>query len=170
MLSCLPPLCRLSPPRRLTMSVVLRRYLSVLAVLLSPALCHAANEGDCFEKAGVYQGVNPMLLRAIAWFESKGDPGAVHRNADGSIDIGQLQINSVHFSSLAKQGIPARALADACVNIYVAAWLLKQKMVKHGNTWQAVGAYHSETPDKRDAYARSIQKVLVTWGALPVAW
>jgi soluble lytic murein transglycosylase-like protein len=78
-----------------------------------------------------------------------------------------LQINSIHFSALAQQGVPARALTDACVNIFVAAWLLKQKMVKYGNTWHAVGAYHSETPIKRDAYARDIQKILVTWGQLP---
>ena len=58
------------------------------------------------------------------------------------------------------------ALTDACVNVFVAAWLLKQKMVRHGNTWRAIGAYHSETPAQRDSYARSIQRVLVSWGEL----
>jgi hypothetical protein len=53
--------------------------------------------------------------------------------------------------------------------VYVAAWLLKQKMVKYGNTWRAIGAYHSESPRLRDAYARSIQKILVMWGELQVA-
>jgi len=106
------------------------------------------------------------VLRAIVWFESKGDAGAIHRNADGSVDIGQAQINSIHFSTLARYGVPRRALTDACVNVFVAAWLLKQKMVRHGNTWRAVGAYHSETPVHRDAYARSIQRVLMSWGEL----
>ncbi|MHA6893566.1 lytic transglycosylase domain-containing protein [Ralstonia pseudosolanacearum] len=137
---------------------------AALALGLSSLAAHAA--GDCFEQAGAYQGVNPTVLRAIAWFESKGDPRAVHRNADGSVDIGQAQINSIHFGTLARYGVPQHALTDACVNIYVAAWLLKQKMVKHGNTWRAIGAYHSETPAQRDAYARSIQRVLVTWGEL----
>ncbi|WP_224788650.1 lytic transglycosylase domain-containing protein [Pandoraea terrae] len=137
--------------------------------MISSMFCRSAMADDCFEQAGMYQGVNPTLLRAIAWYESKGDPRAVHRNANGSVDIGQLQINSVHFTALAQNGVPSRALTDACVNIYVAAWLLKQKMVKYGNTWSAVGAYHSETPNKRDAYARGIQKVLVTWGELPTA-
>jgi len=134
-------------------------------VLALPCLAaHAA--GDCFEQAGAYQGVNPTVLRAIVWFESKGNPDAVHRNADGSVDIGQAQINSIHFSTLARYGVPRNALADACVNVYVAAWLLKQKMVRHGNTWRAIGAYHSETPAHRDAYARSIQRVLMSWGEL----
>jgi hypothetical protein len=90
-------------------------------------------------------------------------------NANGSIDVGQLQINSIHFGDLARQGVPHRALTDPCVNVYVAAWLLKQKMVKYGNTWRAIGAYHSESPRLRDAYARSIQKILVMWGELQVA-
>ncbi|AEG67913.1 lytic transglycosylase domain-containing protein [Ralstonia solanacearum] len=137
---------------------------TALAFCLSSLAALAA--GDCFEQAGTYQGVNPTVLRAIVWFESKGDPRAVHRNADGSVDIGQAQINSIHFGTLAHYGVPRHALTDACVNIYVAAWLLKQKMVKHGNTWRAIGAYHSETPAQRDAYARSIQRVLVTWGEL----
>ncbi|WP_426395214.1 lytic transglycosylase domain-containing protein [Ralstonia sp. R-29] len=141
------------------------RQLGVALMLaLSSLAAHAA--GDCFERAGSYQGVNPTVLRAIVWFESKGNASAVHRNADGSVDIGQAQINSIHFSTLARYGVPRHALTDACVNVFVAAWLLKQKMVRHGNTWRAIGAYHSETPAHRDAYARSIQRVLLSWGEL----
>jgi soluble lytic murein transglycosylase-like protein len=139
---------------------------AVLALSLS---CGVARADDCFNQAGVYQGVNPSVLRAIAWFESKGDPTAIKRNANGSVDVGQLQINSIHFGDLARQGVPHGALTDPCVNIYVAAWLLKQKMVKYGNTWRAIGAYHSESPKFRDAYARSIQQILVDWGELPSA-
>ena len=135
-----------------------------LMLVLGSLAAHAA--GDCFEQAGSYQGVNPTVLRAIVWFESKGNASAVHRNADGSVDIGQAQINSIHFSTLARYGVPRHALTDACVNVFVAAWLLKQKMVRHGNTWRAIGAYHSETPAHRDAYARSIQRVLLSWGEL----
>ena len=137
------------------------------AVLLTLSATGAtARADDCFEQAGVYQGVNPLVLRAVAWRESKGNPAAINRNANGSIDVGQLQINSVHFGDLKREGIPHRALTDACVNVYVAAWLLKQKMVKYGNTWRAIGAYHSESPKERDAYARSIQEILVSWGEL----
>jgi soluble lytic murein transglycosylase-like protein len=147
--------------------VSLKNFCIALAWLSMCGVAHAAD--DCFNEAAAYQGVNPWILRAVAWYESKGDPGAIHRNADGSIDVGQLQINSIHFGDLAREGVPHRALTDPCVNVYVAAWLLKQKMVKHGNTWRAIGAYHSETPKQRDAYARSIQQVLVAWGQLPSA-
>jgi len=55
-------------------------------------------------------------------------------------------------------------LLDRCINIYVAAWRLKTKMAKYGNTWEAIGAYHSETPQYRDRYARDIQQILTSWG------
>jgi soluble lytic murein transglycosylase-like protein len=147
--------------------VSLKLFYAALAWLSVCGAAHAAD--DCFNEAAAYQGVNPWVLRAVAWYESKGDPSAIHQNADGSIDVGQLQVNSIHFGELAREGVPHRALTDPCVNVYVAAWLLKQKMVKHGNTWRAIGAYHSETPKQRDAYARSIQQVLVAWGQLPSA-
>jgi soluble lytic murein transglycosylase-like protein len=144
-----------------------RKFTLLPVALLLAAVMPRAQ--DCFNEAGVYQGVNPSVLRAVAWFESKDDPAALNHNSNGSIDIGQLQINSIHFGDLAKQGIPHRALTDPCVNVYVAAWLLKQKMVKYGNTWRAIGAYHSESPKARDAYARSIQKILISWGELQPA-
>jgi soluble lytic murein transglycosylase-like protein len=143
-------------------SWVARHFLPLLCVAAFSAPTYA--DTDCFAEAGAYQGVNPIILRAIAWFESKGDPSAVHRNADGSIDVGQAQINSSHFGELRRNGVPPGALKDACVNTYVEAWMLKQKMIRHGNTWQAIGAYHSETPKLRDEYARSIHAVLVSWG------
>jgi soluble lytic murein transglycosylase-like protein len=139
-----------------------RLFLAFVCIAAFSLPAHA--DSDCFAQAGAYQGVNPMILRAIAWFESKGDPGAVHRNADGSIDVGQAQINSIHFGELRRYGVPPGALKDACVNTYVAAWMLKQKMIRYGNTWRAVGAFHSETPRLRDEYARSIHAVLVSWG------
>ncbi|GAB5099885.1 MULTISPECIES: lytic transglycosylase domain-containing protein [unclassified Caballeronia] len=146
-----------------------RLALAACAALGLSLASGAVHADDCFELAGAYQGVNPLVLRAVAWRESKGDASAINRNANGSIDVGQLQINSIHFPDLARQGIPHRALADPCVNVFVAAWLLKQKMVKYGNTWRAIGAYHSESPKHRDAYARSIQSILVSWGELQPA-
>jgi lysozyme-related protein Hpa2 len=121
---------------------------------------------DCFDSAGTYQGVSPPVLRAIAWVESHGNPAAVHHNANGSTDIGELQINSVHLRELAVYGINAEGLRNECVNIYVAAWHLKKQMVKYGNTWNAVGAYHSENPRLRDQYASMVKSTLVRWGLL----
>ncbi len=145
-----------------------RGYLAAVLVLMLSAWSRLAC-ADCFDDAALYQHVNPMMLRAIVWQESHGHVSALHNNTNGSIDVGLAQINSIHFPALAGYGIAPSALYNGCVNVYVAAWLLKQKMNKYGNTWAAVGAYHSETPDKRDGYARSIHAILAAWGKVPAA-
>ncbi len=107
-----------------------------------------------------------MILRAIAWQESHNRPDAVHENANGSSDFGLMQINSVHLTALSAYGITASTLKQACPNVYVAAWHLRRKMLRHGNTWEAVGAYHSETPTLRDHYSQSIIAILRQWKVL----
>ena len=146
-------------------NAMLRRGVAY-ALLLLALCCRSAIAADCYEDAAVYQHVNPLILHAIAWQELHDHPQATHINENGSIDVGSLQINSIHFARLAGYGISQAALYNECVNVYVAAWLLKQKMIKYGNTWQAIGAYHSETTDRRDAYARAIETILVSWGKL----
>jgi soluble lytic murein transglycosylase-like protein len=130
-----------------------------IAALLSAGSARA----DCFDEAASYQKVNPLILRAIAWQESHNRPTAVHKNANGSTDYGVMQINSVHLPVLAQYGISQGTLMEPCKNVYIAAWHLRQKMNKYGNTWAAVGAYHSETPTLRDQYALAIADILRKW-------
>jgi soluble lytic murein transglycosylase-like protein len=118
---------------------------------------------DCFDEAAKYQKVNPLILRAIAWQESHNRPDAVNKNANGSIDYGLMQINSIHLNTLSQYGISSGTLMEPCKSVYVAAWHLRQKMNKYGNSWQAVGAYHSETPAERDKYSRQIIGILSRW-------
>jgi soluble lytic murein transglycosylase-like protein len=135
--------------------------LSLYSLIMPPA------NADCFDSAARYQHVNPMILRAIAWQESHYQPQALRRNTNGSIDYGLMQINSIHLSALSKYGVSSATLMQPCSSIYIAAWHLRQKMNKYGNTWAAVGAYHSETPALRDAYARQVAMILERWRKPP---
>ena len=107
----------------------------------------------CWQEAGSRYQVDPALLYAIARTESGLNPAASHRNRDGSIDIGLMQINSAWLPDLAKHGISAQDLWEPCTNIHVGAWVLAQKIRKLGMTWDAVGAYNATTPVKRISYA-----------------
>jgi lysozyme-related protein Hpa2 len=130
-------------------------------LLLSAGLsCSLPAHADCFDDAAQYHSVNPRILRAIAWVESRGRGDAVHLNRNGSIDYGIMQINSIHLRDLGHYGISSTTLMSPCVNIYVAAWHLKTMMRKYGNTWTAVGAYHSESPSERDHYTRMIRSLI----------
>lgn len=127
---------------------------ALAAAGMLPAGVHAAT--DCFLAAGAYQHVSPVVLQAIAWQESHGNPLALHRNRNGSVDYGMMQINSIHLAVLSRYGLSAADLMNPCANVYVAAWYLHQMVIKYGNTWEAIGAYHSETPAERDRYAHAI--------------
>jgi len=141
----------------------MKRALVILAFSLAGLSASSAARADCFDEAARYQKVNPLVLRAIAWQESHNRPDARHKNDNGSVDYGLMQINSVHLPMLSQYGISTGTLMEPCKNVYVAAWHLRQKMNKYGNSWQAIGAYHSETPSLRDRYARQIADILLRW-------
>jgi Transglycosylase SLT domain len=122
---------------------------------------------DCIYEAAQHHGVNPHVLRAIGWHESRLRPNALGRNHNGSVDIGAFQINSIHLGKLSKYGVTAGSLKNGCVSAYVAAWHYKKQVYEFGNTWRAVGAYHSRTPARSAWYANAIAKVLMKWNILP---
>lgn len=158
---CLPGTMRSRPARS---------FAAWAAPLVTAMLCCAplrAHAVDCFDAAASYQHVNPMVLRAIAWQESHNRADAKHVNANGSVDYGVMQINTIHLPALARYGIDRDALMSPCKNIYIAAWQLRKQIIKYGNTWAAVGAYHSATPALRDQYAQQIAAILRRWGVLP---
>ncbi|HEF4770666.1 TPA: lytic transglycosylase domain-containing protein [Burkholderia multivorans] len=144
-----------------------RRFASLVWIAAGAWFASANAHADCFDEAARYQKINPLILRAIAWQESRNRPSALNKNTNGSVDYGLMQINSVHLSTLSRYGIDRDTLMEPCKNVYIAAWHLRQKMNRYGNTWQAVGAYHSETPALRDKYARQIAAILAQWKLLP---
>lgn len=106
----------------------------------------------CVAPAAEYHQVNPQILEAILRVESNLNPNTVVRNTNNSIDVGIAGINSIHFKELGKFGIGPSDLLKPCIGIYVAAWHLAKQYRKFGNTWWAVGAYHSNTPEHNTRY------------------
>ena len=125
--------------------------------LSSLLLLPTATIADCITDAAAYHHVNPTVLYAIAKHESRLNPSFIGTNKNGTIDVGLFGINSVHFNDLKKFGITQAKLLDPCVNAYVGAWLYSQKVGRYGNTWEAVGAYHSKTPQFKYSYVSKIQ-------------
>jgi hypothetical protein len=143
-----------------------RLWVLSLALLFVPAGSQAADVCT-WESAAARYGVNPQVLYAIAEQESSLNPAAIHHNTDGSYDLGLTQINSIWLPHLSKFGITSEHLMDPCTNLHVGAYILALSMKKHGNTWQAIGAYHSNTPWRRDRYAESIHRRLGSIGLTP---
>ncbi len=127
--------------------------LAALLVALLPSAVLAAQLG-CLEHAAAWAGVHPTVLRAMAWVESRGNRAAVNWNANGTYDVGLMQINSAwHQGGLAP--LWAR-LGDPCVNVAAAAWILTLCTEEYGYTWDAVGCYHAGAGWTRSAARRAI--------------
>lgn len=121
------------------------RYAAKLVLGTITFLFAFVANGDCWSSAGERYELNPWLLYSIAQVESGLDPGAVNHNADGSYDIGLMQINSWWLDKLTVYGIDKQRLGDPCTNIFVGAWILKQSINLFGNNWKSVGAYNAGT-------------------------
>jgi hypothetical protein len=73
-------------------------------------------------------------------------------NYNGSYDLGPMQVNTLWMPQLARNWkvsvSTARAWVrdDPCTNVYVAAWILKQKIVESGSLYYGIAHYHSATP------------------------
>jgi len=138
------------------------RRLTIAMLLIAAAISGPA-WASCWEQAGAQYGVDPVLLRSIAWTESHGRPDAVGpRLASGNVAIGQLQINTNHLSELAKFGIHKTDLFDACVSEVVGAWVLADCIQRLGATWRAVGCYNTGPGSNNTAaqlrYIRDVQR------------
>jgi lysozyme-related protein Hpa2 len=146
--------------------VLLGALVHVPAHARNPPVAPDAAIVACVDAASTRHGINPDLLLAILRVESglRADP--VRRNQNGSIDVGIAQINSIHFPTLRRHGIEGTHLLDPCVGIHVAAWHLKNQILRHGNTWFAVGAYHSATPHFNQLYQGRVARELRRMGKL----
>jgi len=115
----------------------------------------------CWEQAALKYGVNVQLLYAIAKTESSLTPTAVNRsNANGTYDVGLMQINSSWLPRLRQYGITEKDLYEPCVSIDVGAWILAHNIRQFGNTWAAVGAYNTPNPTRGLEYAHRVYRNL----------
>ncbi|WP_338927643.1 lytic transglycosylase domain-containing protein (plasmid) [Mycetohabitans endofungorum] len=135
------------------------RTVAVASLLLAPIAASAT----CWEEAGRGYGIDPLLLKAIAWKESRGWTGAVGpKLADGNRALGLMQVNTIHLSTLTRFGIRREHLFDACVSQKVGAWVLADCIQRFGATWKAVGCYYAGPNSKNVAgqvrYVRDVQQ------------
>lgn len=100
----------------------------------------------------------PRVLPSIQAVEG-GYVGSESRNADGSFDLGVMQVNTLWLRPLARVArLPAtetrrRLVHDACFNIAAAGLILRLYLDETGgDMMRAIGNYHSHTPVLNQSY------------------
>lgn len=106
---------------------------------------------QCIKKASKIYGVPLSVLFAVLATE-RGKVGEVNHNKNGTIDVGPMQINTVHFDDARKYGLTPEILTNnGCANFFFGTWYLATLLEKH-DVWEAIGIYHSKTPYYKKRY------------------
>lgn len=142
----------------------------IVILIISLVLSGTLSAADCFDMAGRDYRIDPDLLRAISWNESKFRTDVKGYNPVSGFGSGLMQVDSQHFNELARYGIkPEHLLTDPCMNIYTGAYYLAIAFKKWGRNWQAVGAYNAGfKKTERQALRRYVyaKKIEATYRAI----
>jgi hypothetical protein len=118
--------------------------------------------------AQTYQ-VPPGVLLGILQVEG-GRVGQAVVNKNGSYDLGPMQVNTIWLPTLAARWKVDNATArkwvqhDGCVNMGVAAWILRQRISVTGTLWKGIAGYHSFTPGIGSRYAERVAAAMRRYG------
>lgn len=111
--------------------------------------------------ANTYQ-VPPAVMIGIMQIEGGHVGQQVGPNINGTYDLGPMQVNTRWAPQLARIWHVSETTAhnwvrdDGCVNVHVAAWILKQKIAETGSLYGGIAHYHSATPRLGAQYAAKV--------------
>lgn len=152
-------------------------------LLLLSSTVWADSFDSFFESSSRELAVPVEITQAVARVESGNSPWAINVAGQGQIydskaaaldaagkaaaagksfDSGVMQVNN---KWLERYGISLAAALDPEANIYLGSWILKQNMRQHGQTWNAVAAYHSPDAAKGQCYVEMVKAALARGSA-----
>ncbi|MDD3465603.1 MAG: lytic transglycosylase domain-containing protein [Campylobacterales bacterium] len=121
------------------------------------------NIEDIYIEVGEEFNIPPILLWAITKVESDFNKNMIYINKNGTIDIGLMQINSVHWDTLYNEfGVTPNDLFDIEINIRCGAWELSNCIDRYEYSWDAITCFNGFSTDNKlnKTYAKKISKAL----------
>lgn len=118
----------------------------------------------CSIAAAIEYKVPANIVLAVAEKEA-GRPGQWVRHANGAVDVGPMQFNTVYLRDLAQYGITEQDVAaQGCYPYRLAAWRLGRH-IRHeqGDLWTKAANYHSRTPRFNSVYRADLIRKSVKW-------
>lgn len=131
------------------------------AVIVSQLLIHDVPV-ECINASATQYHVPAETIIAVLNTEG-GKKGLEHKNDNGSIDYGSMQINSIWLPTLKNYGISKEELRDdPCTNVEVGTWILSQAIadgiMKEKPYLEGVAGYNSKTPIHNAQYQKLVLK------------
>jgi len=116
----------------------------------------------CMAAAAAFYHLPPRVLPSIQVVEG-GRVGSIRANANGTADLGVMQINTIWIGPLAAvsrlppDSVAQRLINDPCFNIAAGAAILGTYLLEsRGNLMVAIGHYHSHTAPLSSDYAAKV--------------
>lgn len=131
----------------------------------------ASGLAACIFIAAQTYSVPPAVLVGIMHVEG-GKVGQQVRNTNNSYDLGPMQINTLWLPELSKHWRVSKGTAkswvrdDGCINVSVAAWILRKKTDDAGSLYKGIAHYHSKTPSLGFKYRRKVFMAMHRHGLL----
>jgi hypothetical protein len=121
--------------------------------------------------ANTYQ-VPAAVMIGIMHVEGGHVGQAAGPNVNGTYDLGPMQVNSRWMPQLAQLWHVDANTAhiwvrdNGCVNVHVAAWILRQKIAETGSLYGGIASYHSTTRGIGYTYANKVVAVMERKGLI----
>ena len=125
----------------------------------------------CLIMAAQTYNVPPAVLVGIYNVEG-GRVGQQVKNDNGTYDLGPMQINTLWLPELSEYWGVSHSTAkqwvrdDACTNMGVSAWILRQHLNETGSLSRAIAQYHSRTPHLGSKYRNKVVSAMERQGLL----
>ena len=125
----------------------------------------------CIFLAAQTYSLPPAVLMGIMEVEG-GKIGQQVKNTNDTYDLGPMQINTLWMPELAKHWRVPRKTAwrwvrdDACTNVHVAAWILRNKTNRAGSLYTGIAHYHSATPKHGRPYRQKVIRAMQRKGLI----
>lgn len=118
----------------------------------------------CMALVAQLYSLPPRVLPSIQKVEG-GGPGIVSHNANGSSDLGVMQINTLwlpilaRYAKLSPAEVRNRLLHQPCFNIAAAGLIMRTYLDEtQGDLMLAIGHYHSHTPLLNQGYQEKVRR------------
>ena len=118
----------------------------------------------CMGLVATLYDLPPRVLPSIQAVEG-GRPGLASRNANGSEDLGVMQVNTLwlpalsRYTGLSEAVVRERLVKEPCFNIAAAGAILRTYLNEAGGElMRAVGNYHSHTPVRHRNYRDKVMR------------
>lgn len=127
----------------------------LLLLLMNSATAASPQLLTAISVAAKAYAVSEDKLLAIAMVESGGQLKARRENKNGTVDVGPMQINSIHWGSTCAD----YRVHTAEGNVMCAAkivYQLRKRWAKRDADW--IGRYHSGTPGRKERYKQKLDE------------